>query len=65
MMPVTPRDYRAVKRALRPEAKCRIHPTEQAATCQRCYAAALAQQDVQWRREREAAHSEYLQRTAL
>lgn len=64
MTAVTLRSQHLVRKAMREQSKCRIHPTEQAATCQRCYAAALAQQEVQWRREREAAHVEYLRRAA-
>ena len=60
----TLRSVQLAKRAMHAKSMCRIHPGEPAATCQRCYAAALVQQDTQWKRQREAAHADYLQRIA-
>lgn len=54
------RDLKLAKAALR--AKCKIHAPQPAATCETCHMLALAQQDKQWKRQREAAHIEYLER---
>lgn len=59
-MTVSLRDLRIAKRSL--HERCRIHPELPAATCEDCHGFALRQQDRQWRRQREQAHSEYLER---
>lgn len=62
-MSISLRDLRAAKRALNDP--CRMHPDERAAACTACYELALRQQDKQWRRQRELAHAEYVQRQQL
>ena len=58
-MTVSLRDLKAAKRALRDP--CRMHPTHPAAVCPECHHYAVAQQERQWRKERERAHADYLE----
>lgn len=59
-MTVSLRDLQRAKASLR--ARCRYHREEPAAACPICHDLAALAQNKQWRREREAAHAEYLAR---
>ena len=59
-MTVSLRDLKTAKKAL--HEPCRSHPEHPAASCQICHEWALRQQERQWRRQREAAHVDYLER---
>jgi len=54
------KDLHRAKRALHEH--CRLHLSQRAATCEECHEAAVRQMEKQWRRQREVAHQDYLQR---
>lgn len=43
---------------------CAIHSDRVAAICHKCHELAERERDVQWTKERKAAHQEYLKREA-
>ncbi len=62
-MSISLRDLKLAKAALLPE--CRLHAGHPSASCVVCHGLAAAQQDKQYRRQRESAHVAYLRRLAV